>query len=328
MKQVHDRRVTAIFRQDRSGFVLGLRYWLAGLALATLLAGCAATGTANIEVGTWVDRNGERVHESAVLDRIRAADVVLLGEVHDSSAVHRKQVTMLRAIDRPVVLALEQLDLGVPGSPDVMNDDLGEQGPKSRAKQGGFDFEGWGWEQYAGLFEQATVRQWPLRPLNLSRQKAFAVAMARDDAWREHLQAAEIETIERFGPALALPDELQTDLMADLQEAHCGHIDAESARGMARAQVARDMLMADALLQARLDYPARLVVGVMGNQHARLDRGVGYWLQRSAGDRQDTVAIGMLPIDSAQRLSEASRAYDFVWIIEPVDRDVGCESGS
>ncbi|MCL7743968.1 ChaN family lipoprotein [Guyparkeria hydrothermalis] len=328
MKQVHDRRMTAIARQDRSGFLRGLTHWLAGFVLATLLGGCAATGTPAVEVGTWLDRNGDAVHEATVLDRIQAADVVLLGEVHDSAAVHRQQLTMLRALDRPIVLALEQLDLGVPGSPDVMNVDLDAIGPKQRAKQGGFDFEGWGWKHYGGLFEQATARQWPLWPLNLPRRKALAVAMAGEEAWQDQLQTQEVEAIERFGPGLALPEIHQANLVEDLQQAHCGRIDAESARGLARAQVARDMLMADALLKAHRDYPEHLVVGVMGNQHARLDRGAGFWLQRSAGNRQGVVAIGMLPIDSVETPAQAAPAYDFVWITEPVDRDVGCESGS
>ena len=301
---------------------------LFGLALTMMLTGCASNAPGAVEPGYWFDGNGNRVDESAVVARFHDADIVLFGEVHDSEPVHRKQLELLGELAGPVVLALEQLDLGGQDA-YAINSKVAELGARERAKRGGFDFDGWGWSNYRGLFEMATSRQWPLWPLNLPRDKAIAVAMARDDGWAEHLQNAEIEAIERFGSIPALPESAQARLVRDLQQAHCGRIDAAAARGMSRAQIARDMLMADALARAASRYPAHLVVGVMGNQHARRDRGVGYWLDRpEMHSTADVVAIGMLPVDSFETLSEAAASYDFVWITEPVERNIDCDTNS
>ena len=306
--------------------VRGMTRTLTALAAVVLmLPGCALTGSGAVEVGQWVNDRGEVVEESVVMARLRASDIALLGEVHDSEAIHRKQQAVLNALEGPVVLAMEQLDLGE-GHAVAMNTDIGSQNARERAERGGFDFEGWGWDHYDGLFELATSRRWPLWPLNLPRSQAIAVAMAPEAQWRDRLHAADAEAIERFSPRLELPAVDHDGLVDDMQQAHCGQMGREAARGMARAQVARDILMADALIRAREDRPGHRVMAVMGNQHARLDRGVGYWLEHS--DRKETgavVALGMWPSNAFDSLSAITGAYDFVWIADPIERDLDCE---
>ena len=305
--------------------------------MAMALSGCAADPSSlvaepatTIDVGQWVTGQGMPVEEAEVLSRLHEADIVLMGEVHDSASIHRKQVELLRELDRPLVLGLEQLDLRTQNETDF-NREAMPIDARERAERLGFDFDGWGWQHYRGLFELATSRHWPLWPLNLSRRSAFAVAMAdeREGQWREALEVEQVEAIEALGGQPALPEALQSELVIDLQQAHCGRVDAAMARRMARAQVARDMLMADALVRARARYPAYPVIGVMGNQHARRDRGVGYWLDRPAmKGAGEVLAIGMLPIDSIETLSMSVAAYDFVWITEPVERDVDCDTAA
>ena len=328
MQRVHDRFVTRVVKPAPSRSFLGPGRMLIGLVLAILSAGCASNAPEAVEPGQWFSAKGEPVSQKAVLARFRDADIILLGEVHDSRPVHRKQLALLRGVEGPVVLALEQLDLRGEAA-SAMNAEVDRHTARERAERGGFDFDAWGWANYAGLFELATARRWPLWPLNLPRSKAIAVAMAGDGGWREPLEASEVEAIERLGTAPSLSKPATGRLVEDLQQAHCGQIDAAMAQGMARAQVARDILMADALVRARGRYPAHRVIGVMGNQHARHDRGVPYWLERMATQSAgDVIAIGMLPSDSFDTLSEAASAYDFVWITEPVERDLGCEPSS
>lgn len=304
-----------------------IRRWLfVGFAVALLLAEVDATASESVSVGEWVDARGEVVPETWVLDRLRQADVALLGEVHDGKAIHRKQRELLRRIDRPVVLAMEQLDRASAGSRLVLNEQAGSLSARERARKWGFDFDGWGWDQYGELFELATARGWPLWPMNLSRERAFAVARAGDSDWRQQLSAADAAEIKRLSPELSLPEERQKQLLADLQDAHCGRMPPAHLGGMARAQVARDVLMASALVDARGEYPGHLVVAVMGNQHARKDRGAGYWLTRAAGNKPARlVSVGMLPIDSFDDLSAAVGPFDFVWISEPIERESPCE---
>jgi len=289
-------------------------------AFAAMLVGCASGPPAPVEPGQWYDSGGDPVAQAMVQTRIAEADLALLGEVHDSRPVHDKQVEMLRQLDASRVLALEHLDLGteppaLDGAPDA----------RTLAEQAGFDFEGWGWSHYSGLFRLAATQRWPLWPINLPRREAIAVAMANDDEWRAPLEPAQVEAIERFPSTLVLPEPAQSSLIEDLRQAHCGDIDAGMARAMARAQIARDILMADALVRAVDRYPERRVIAVMGNQHARVDRGVGYWLDRPGmAFSGDVVSIGMLPVDSFDRLRVAAGTYDFVWITAPVEREIDC----
>ena len=322
------RRVVVAWRSDgRTRHLHTWRCGLSGVGIAAVLAGCVTGGPRAVEPGQWFDANGVPVSESEVLSRAAEADILLLGEVHDSASVHRKQVAILRELDGPVVLGLEQLDLGeADGS--VINAVPSSLSPRERAERGGFDFDGWGWANYAGLFELATSRDWPLWPLNLSRQKAIAVAMAGDEGWREHLTPGEIAAIEQIGPTLTLPNPAQASLVRDLEQTHGGQMGADAARAMSRAQIARDILMADALVRAMSRYPAHRVVGVMGNQHARRDRGVAYWLDRPELKTTNTVmAVGMLPVDTFEKPSAAAAVYDFIWTTEPVERDdIRCDS--
>lgn len=302
--------------------------------MAMTLAGCAADpsafrgGPSTIAPGQWVSEQGKPVEEAVVLSRLREADVVLMGEVHDSTPVHRKQLEILRDLDGPLVLGLEQLDLDKE-SETGSNGEAMALDARERAERLGFDFDGWGWQHYRALFELATSRRWPVWPLNLSRRNAFAVAMTDEGQWREELEREQVETIEAFGGQLRLPEGSHSELVTDLQQAHCGRVDVAMARRMARAQVARDMLMADAVVRARTTFPAHPVIAVMGNQHARRDRGVGYWLDRPAmTGTGKMLAIGMLPIDSIKTLSMSAAAYDFVFITEPVERDVDCDTAA
>jgi uncharacterized iron-regulated protein len=69
---------------------------------------------------------------------------------------------------------------------------------------------------------------------------------------------------------------------------HCAQIDAASARPMARAQVARDRVMAMLLAS----HAERGAVLIAGNGHVRTDVGVPHWLE--PGARARSLAVGMV----------------------------------
>jgi len=312
------------------------RHGRLGQLLVTLIAGLSWSLSTNLaaserlHIGEWYDSQGRPVAESQLRDRLNEVDTLLLGEVHDARDVHRKQLELLEAVGQPVVLALEQLDLAAADPGAIGHGDLsGTPSARERAEQAGFDADGWGWEHYGGLFELATRQHWPLWGINLPRDQAMAVARSQEADWQHRLDANHLKVIKRVSPDLSLPSPQQESLLADLKTAHCGRVSGDLLAGMLRAQVARDILMANALADAHRAYPGHLIVGVMGNQHARVDRGVGYWLSRPDGaDAGEVLSIGMLPIDTIDQLSKAAAAYgfawDFVWIAPAVERDIDC----
>lgn len=292
--------------------------------LAVLLAFSCARAEASTLVGSWWDLQGQSVTDDQALDRLRDAPVILLGEVHDSQPIHRRQIELLNALNAPLVLALEQLDLGGDGEIDRLNAESFENG-RARAQAGGFDFDGWGWEHYGPLFDWATERRVPLWPLNLSREKAMAVAMADGAGWRAELDADALAWVDEIAPELSLPTEQQRGLVEVLEQSHCQEIPADMSSRMVRAQVARDVLMAKAIMAAREAYPDRQIIAVMGNQHARLDRGVGYWLAQVAGKtRLDVMSVGMVPINHLSDTPGPDDAFDLRLIMPEVSREDPC----
>ncbi|MFP4251316.1 MAG: ChaN family lipoprotein [Guyparkeria sp.] len=293
--------------------------WSASLLLTMCFSACAES----IEVGSWWNGQGDSIAESKALSRLNGASVILLGEVHDSPETHRRQLELLKALDGPVVLGLEQLDRAGADRVDRLNGETFASG-RARAEAGDFDVEGWGWEHYGPLFDWAWQNRTPLWPLNLSREKAMAVAMAEGDDWRESLDPTTSAWIERWAPDLSLPDDEQGELVEVLERSHCREIPDAMARRMVRAQVARDLVMAEAIMASREAYPSYRVVAVMGNQHARLDRGVGYWLDRVVEGNPDVLSVGMLPIDQMDVKPGAGDAYDLILIVPPISRDDPC----
>jgi uncharacterized iron-regulated protein len=92
---------------------------------------------------------------------------------------------------------------------------------------------------------------------------------------------------------------------------------------MARAQIARDLVLARSLLP----YLSRGVVLLTGNGHVRKDTGVPYWL--TAEQRREVIAIGLLEADSGDdgiAIGDLQRRYDVVLKTAPVARPDPCEA--
>lgn len=289
------------------------------------------TGAVSASDG-WVDRRGEPVAEAAVLERLERSDIILLGEVHDSADIHARQVELLESLgNSPLVLALEQLDLDRKAELSAEDGVVHVDG-RELAEAAGFDDSGWGWEHYGAIFSLAARQGWPLRPINLSREAAREIARDSGD-WRLALTAEQVDVLDAFAPGLSLPQRHQEALVADLIEVHCGDLDRSFARRIARAQVARDVLMADAILATREEFPGRQIVAIMGNQHARLDRGAGYWIEQMVTDRMPasrptTISVGMLPLGKEKAeglMGRVGDQYDLRLPTEAVDRPPNCD---
>ena len=204
--------------------------------------------------------------------------MVLLGEVHDNAAQHRLR---LRAFEswlatgvRPA-LVMEQFDR----EQQSVIDGLRAQAPapdadKLIAAAGG---TGWQWEFYRPFVALALQYGLPIVAANVSRDGGRKVM-------REGLGAT--------GFNAAVPAELLALLANDIEASHCGTLDADTARRMALAQVARDQALA-AAVEAQA---ARGVLLLAGNGHVRIDAGVPRWL--SPATRARSEAIGLLEVDT------------------------------
>ena len=199
--------------------------------------------------------------------------IVLLGEVHDNATQHALR---LRAFEdwlasgaRPA-LVMEQFDR----ERQALIDALRARAPAVDADAliaaaGG---SGWDWPLYRPFIALALQHDLPIVAANVSRDEARRIM-------REGLAAS--------GFRSPVPPDLLTLLADSIEDSHCGTLDADTARRMALAQVARDQAMA-AAVEA---HAARGVLLLAGNGHVRIDAGVPRWLSPATRARSESIGL-------------------------------------
>lgn len=263
-------------------------------------------------IGHWLDQRGQDHGRATPLADLMRAQVIFLGEVHDNPAHHRLQrqiIGQIMADKAPAgALAMEQFDLSHQAELDRVQS-LADVSVEQIVRAGRFDRQGWSWPQYRNLIALAHAHHWPIIALNLSRRSAFAIA-------RGGLAAAsgpEQHVLRAFSSDLHLPLVQEAELERQLLSAHCGRIPAEYIPKLARAQVARDILMAHTLFRYLEKHPGVRLVAIVGRQHARKDRGAAYWLRRMAPTIRQ-VSIGLTPVDTDRSSrSRLERTAGFDW---------------
>ncbi len=216
--------------------------------------------------------------------RLTGNQVVLLGEVHDNAEHHRLRLAALRrAVGRgwrPAV-AMEQFD--VDRQPAI--DRARAERPRDAAyliEQAGR--EGWEWPFYRPLVDLALEHRLPLVAANLPRETASRLVRAG------YAEVLGTERAAALGLAEAVPDAWLAAQEKAVDDGHCGALPKQALPGMARAQFARDALMAERLAA----HAGRGAVLIAGNGHVR-EIGVPRWLERVHGlPRDRRLAVGFV----------------------------------
>ena len=238
--------------------------------------------------------------------------VVLLGEVHDNAVQHALRAAALRQWivqgARPA-LAFEQFDQQRQSDIERARRERPADADHliAQAKGGG----DWRWEYYRPFVTLALEYDLPIIAANLSRGEAMQVA---NDGWPALFDPA-------TRSALRL-DALPTDFQRKHEEAiaigHCNLLPADALPAQARAQMARDIVMARSI---RL-YVDRGVVLLAGNGHVRRDIGVPFWLPADAA--RSAISIGVLERDDGTVL-ESAADFDAYVITERAERADPCK---
>jgi uncharacterized iron-regulated protein len=171
---------------------------------------------------------------------------------------------------------------------------------------------GWGWEHYRPFIELAFEYDLPIVAANLSSGKALRVAI---EGWQVLFDA-------KVRRELRL-DELPADFRRKHEEAiasgHCNLLPIEALPAQARAQMARDIVLA----QAIRPYLVGGVVLLAGNGHVRRDIGVPFWLSPDAA--REALSIGMLERDDNGLARESDEEFDAYVITERAARADPCK---
>lgn len=288
------------------------------VALAAVFASAARADEAAahpLDGTIWDVSAGAPIDREALAERLGAADIVVLGEVHDNAAHHRAQAWVIGRL-RPAGLAFEMVPrasesgirslLAEGGSP-------GEIGPAI-----GWERLGWpDWEIYRPVFEAWRALAYTGGGLPMEALHAASAS-----------GAAEAVTDRRFAPILATPLDpaTQVALEDEMVAAHCDKLPREAAPGMVEVQRLRDASFASAALRARATGGGRTVL-VTGNGHARTDRGVPAYL-RAVAPGLRVASIGLLETEPGTQALEAhgELPYDYVWFTAPAERPDPCSA--
>lgn len=257
----------------------------------------------------WDVRAGAFVEPAATIVRLAKARFVLLGERHDNPDHHRLQarvVEQLTAAGRRPALVFEMLEVSQQPAVD-------QYLARSDATAAGFGVA-LGWEhtswpafsEYQPIFTVAFARQLPIFAGNLAQLDAKALV-------KQGTSALSAERVKELRLAEAFPAPLEAALEEELRASHCGQLPERYLAPMALAQHARDAQMAKVLVNAGVKDGAVLI---SGGGHARLDRGVPYYLALDAPG----VTVASLVFREVRHADADARAYaaeegpfDYVW---------------
>jgi uncharacterized iron-regulated protein len=249
----------------------------------------------------------------SILHAIQGHRIVLLGEVHDNAAQHALRIAALRqwivAGARPAI-AFEQFDRERQSDIDRAR----RERPKdvdylvARAKSD----PGWQWEYYGPLVALALEYDLPVVAANLSRGDAMRVAI---EGWPAIFDPATRRELRLD----ARPSDFRHKHETAIAMGHCNLLPADALPARARAQIARDIVMARSIRP----YFGRGVVLLAGNGHVRRDIGVPFWLTES--ERQSIVSIGMLEREDESSAPESTAAFNVYVITERAERADPCK---
>ncbi len=232
--------------------------------------------------------------------------VLLLGETHDNAEGHRLRAEALaRRVEagwRPVI-AMEQFNREQQPALDAAMRECADAdcviSKVITAKAT------WQWPFYKPVIALALKYKLPLLAANLSRADAGKVIQ---DGFAAALDAG---LISRYGLDKPLPAAVLSHQVEEVRSGHCGMLPEAMLAPMARAQIARDIVMAETLRPRASDG----AVLIAGNGHVRRDIAVPYWLRQQGST---TLSVGYV------EQAPAPGEFDEVHRITAIERPDPC----
>ena len=302
------------------------------IALTGLLAACGAQPRLEhadhpLAGRIWDVAAQGFVTEGALLERLAAADALVLGERHDNPRHHDIQARVIDGVAargaRPAVV-FEMLDRSLQPSVEAVR--RAHPGDVD-ALAGAVDWEdsGWPeWSMYRPVFAAAYRHGLPVRAGNLDAAEVRPLAREGWDALAEDRRRA-------FGLPPELPGGQDEAMEAMIRTSHCDLLPDSMIPGMLRVQQARNGALARSLADAARDTGAAVLI--TGNGHARADRGVP-WVMGELAPELGTVALGLLEVDPEHRAAgdyadaEGPLPFDYVWFTAAVPQEDRCGPAS
>ncbi|MGV2829181.1 ChaN family lipoprotein [Myxosarcina sp. GI1(2024)] len=254
----------------------------------------------------------QSVDNRDIIAALTEADVVYLGENHDSIEDHRAQLEIIAKLYRQnsnLAIALEMFQR--PFQPILDRYLAGEIDEAQLRRQTEYD-KRWGfdWEYYAPILRFAKAHNLPLLAINTPTEITRKVA----ENGLESLTEADL----RYIPPVSEIDTDNQDYRAASRKIyqahnHYGHGNSDGFDNFFAAQVLWDETMAAAISQYYRDNPQTQIVVLAGEGHVVYDYGIPDRVARRIDDasfRQTSVRLGAIDDSS---LAGEGKPTDFIW---------------
>lgn len=253
--------------------------------------------------------------------RAEAADIVLLGEVHDNPLHHDAQGWVLSWMfagttgDQRGAVVFEMLDRNQQATVDAFDGSAEEFGPA-------VSWEERGWrspELYLPVFEAVLAADVAIIASDLQRSDLMSLYSGGADTLEPEIRAV-FDLLDPLPPAIA-------ETMTEIQFAsHCEMMPRERMAGMVTVQRARDAALAEAVVAAHRQ-GASPVALIAGGGHVRHDHGTGL-LVRKALPEADVLTIGLIEATDwdARVQIERMESFDILWVTTEAERPDPCDS--
>jgi uncharacterized iron-regulated protein len=281
-----------------------------GLAISTWLVACPVQAQTTPAPPRFQSANGEAIAFPDLIAALAPADVVYLGEIHDSPDDHAAQLAILQAlyVQNPhLAIGLEMFQRPYQPALDAyVAGDISLTELRQRTEYD--DRWGYPWHYYAPILEFARRQGLPLIALNAPTEAVRLVG-------RKGLGALQPEEFPTVPPAPEMDRGRgpYRDLLRRLYDSfHQGHGSNAGFEFFFQAQVLWDETMADRIAQFHRDYPDTQLVVLTGQGHVIYRYGIPSGVsRRQPTARQVTVLLS--PPSAWMEIGEETAAIaDFV----------------
>jgi uncharacterized iron-regulated protein len=280
--------------------------WSLGLFFLCTTPACAQTPS------TPPQQEQQQPTQQEILQELAKANVVYLGETHDSLEDHQAQLEILQALyqqNPKIAIAMEMFQRPYQG---VLDQYLAGKITEAQLTEQTEYEERWGfpWEYYAPILRFAKANQLPVLALNTPAEVSRKVA--RNGL--ESLTANE----RKYIPPLS---EIRTDdaeyrqmiQKAYEQHQHLGHGNSNSFERFFTAQVLWDETMADAIAQFLKANPDYQVVVLAGKGHIIYGYGIPSRVARRMNNPKFVQRSVLLSVPVTAKNQRQKAMADYVW---------------
>jgi uncharacterized iron-regulated protein len=261
------------------------------------------------------------VNKQHLAEHIVNSDYLLLGETHDNPQHHQGHawaITQLGSGGHSAAVAFEMI------SQQQGLVIAGRQFDSAESLIAGLNHikVRWNYKRfYEPVFVAAINADYTVLPANFDRKEISLLARKGETELSQEIKTLLTEN--------ALPAEQVVASRKEIEGSHCGMINEEMTEAMMLVQRAKDAQMTRAMLN---EQKVDVQVLVAGSGHVRRDRGVPFYLQRYASDK-NILSVAWLEVESsaidvqayAERWGEQLLPFDFVLFTPRVDRTDPCE---